>query len=46
MTEEELIAEFGKDGWYQMKDEIYNRYRFTPMKSHSIARSRSSSEWD
>lgn len=32
MTEEELIAEFGEDGWYQLEDEIYNRYRFTPMK--------------
>lgn len=32
MTEEELIGEFGEDGWYQLEDEIYNRYRFTPMK--------------
>ena len=32
MTEEELISEFGEDGWYQLEDEIYNRYRFTPMK--------------
>ena len=32
MTEDELTAEFGKDGWYQLEDEIYNRYRFTPMK--------------
>lgn len=32
MTEEELTEEFGEDGWYQLKDEIYNRYRFTPMK--------------
>lgn len=32
MTEEELIAEFGEDGWYQLEDEVYNRYRFTPMK--------------
>lgn len=32
MTEEELIAEFGENGWYQLEDEVYNRYRFTPMK--------------
>lgn len=32
MTEEELVSEFGEDGWYQLEDEIYNRYRFTPMK--------------
>lgn len=32
MTEEELIAEFGENGWYQLEDEIYNRYKFTPMK--------------
>lgn len=32
MTVEELVAEFGEDGWYQLDDEIYNRYRFTPMK--------------
>ena len=32
MTEDELIAEFGEDGWYQLEDEVYNRYRFTPMK--------------
>ena len=32
MTEKELITEFGEDGWYQLKDEVYNRYRFTPMK--------------
>ena len=32
LTEEELVAEFGKDGWYQLADEIYNRYRFIPMK--------------
>lgn len=32
MTEEELIREFGDNGWYQLKDEIYNRYRFTPAK--------------
>ena len=32
MTEEELVAEFGEDGWYQLEDEIYNRYKFTPAK--------------
>ncbi|MDE7282439.1 MAG: hypothetical protein K2N85_02460, partial [Lachnospiraceae bacterium] len=32
MTKEELIAEFGENGWYQLEDEIYNRYKFTPMK--------------
>lgn len=32
MTEEELNNEFGEAGWYQMEDEIYHRYRFTPMK--------------
>ena len=32
MTEDELIDEFGEDGWYQLEDEVYHRYRFTPMK--------------
>lgn len=32
MTEDELIDEFGEGGWYQLEDEIYHRYRFTPMK--------------
>ena len=32
MSEDELTAEFGKDGWYRLEDEIFNRYRFTPMK--------------
>ena len=32
MTESELITEFGEDGWYQLEDEIYRRYRFTSMK--------------
>lgn len=32
MTAEELVAEFGEDGWYQLDDEINNRYHFTPMK--------------
>lgn len=32
MSEEELITEFGEDGWYQLEDEIYNRYKFTPAK--------------
>lgn len=35
MTENELITEFGEDGWYQLEDEIYRRYRFTPMKIDS-----------
>ncbi len=32
MSEQELIDEFGENGWKQLSDEIYNRYRFTPMK--------------
>ena len=32
MTEEELAGEFGENGWSQMDDEVYTRYRFTPMK--------------
>ena len=32
MSEEELRTEFGENGWYQLEDEIYRRYRFTPMK--------------
>lgn len=32
MSEEELVIEFGEEGWYQLEDEIYNRYRFTPAK--------------
>ena len=32
MSEEELVSEFGENGWYQLEDEIYRRYRFTPMK--------------
>lgn len=32
MSEDELVAEFGEDGWYQLEDEIYNRYKFTPAK--------------
>ena len=32
MSEEELIAEFGEDGWYELEDEIYRRYSFTLMK--------------
>ena len=32
MTPEELVTEFGEDGWYQLPDEVYNRYRFTPAK--------------
>jgi len=32
MSEEELITEFGEGGWYQLEDEVYNRYKFTPAK--------------
>lgn len=32
MSEKELIAEFGENGWYELSDEVYNRYKFTPMK--------------
>lgn len=32
MSEEELITEFGENGWYQLEDEIYSRYKFTPAK--------------
>lgn len=32
MTDEELINEFGENGWYQLEDEIYSRYRFTPAR--------------
>ena len=32
MSEEELIAEFGEDGWYELEDENHRRYSFTPMK--------------
>lgn len=32
MSDEELSAEFGENGWYQLPDEIYNRYKFTPAK--------------
>lgn len=32
MTDEELTKEFGENGWYQLEDEIYSRYRFTPAK--------------
>ena len=30
MTEEELVAEFGKNGWKQLPDAISKRYRFIP----------------
>ncbi len=30
LSEEELEAEFGKNGWKQLPDEISKRYRFTP----------------
>lgn len=32
MTEEELAAEFGKNGWKQLPDAISRRYRFVPAK--------------
>lgn len=32
MSEEELKDRFGKDGWKQLPDEVYRRYRFTPAK--------------
>ncbi len=32
MTEEELIAEFGENGWKQLPDAISRHYRFTPAK--------------
>ena len=32
MTEEELVAEFGKNGWKQLPDAISKRYRFIPAK--------------
>lgn len=30
--EEQLIHEYGENGWYQLEDEIYSRYRFTPAR--------------
>ena len=32
MDEEELEGRFGQEGWKQLPDEIYRRYRFTPAK--------------
>lgn len=32
MTDGELEDKFGKDGWKQLPDEVYRRYRFTPAK--------------
>ena len=32
MTEEELAARFGTEGWKQLPDEVYRRYSFTPAK--------------
>ena len=32
MTEEELAARFGTEGWKQLPDEVYCRYSFTPAK--------------
>ena len=33
MTDGELEDKFGKDGWKQLPDEVYRRYRFTPAKT-------------
>ena len=32
VTEEELTAEFGENGWKQLPDVIARRYRFIPTK--------------
>ena len=32
MSDEELKNKFGEDGWTQLEDEVYNRYKFTPAK--------------
>ena len=32
MDETELAERFGQEGWKQLPDEIYRRYRFTPAK--------------
>ena len=32
LTDEELVAEFGKNGWKQLPDAISKRYRFIPAK--------------
>ncbi len=32
MMDGELEDKFGKDGWKQLPDEVYRRYRFTPAK--------------
>lgn len=32
MDEKELEEKFGQEGWKQLPDEIYRRYRFTPAK--------------
>ena len=32
MEEKELEERFGREGWKQLPDEIYRRYRFTPAK--------------
>lgn len=32
MTENELIAEFGENGWKQLPDAISKRYKFIPAK--------------
>lgn len=32
MSEEELVIEFGENGWSQLPDEVYSRYKFVPAK--------------
>lgn len=32
MSDTEFKNEFGEDGWTQLEDEVYNRYKFTPAK--------------
>ncbi len=32
MSEEELVAEFGENGWNELEDEVHRCYSFTPMK--------------
>ncbi len=32
LTQEELDAEFGENGWCRLEDEVYRRYHFVPMK--------------
>ena len=32
MTEQDLIREFGKNGWKQLPDVVTKRYKFVPAK--------------